>query len=61
VGDGKGMMRGEAVWGCWFLFSLCVFGCIFVILEEVVCVRDCRTLGLCNVGIVGWSAGDECV
>jgi hypothetical protein len=25
------------------------------------CVRDCRGLGLCKIGIVGWSAGDECV
>jgi hypothetical protein len=24
-------------------------------------VRDCRELGLCKVGILGWSAGVECV
>jgi hypothetical protein len=24
-------------------------------------VRDCRGLGLCKVGILGWSAGDGCV
>jgi hypothetical protein len=24
-------------------------------------VRDCRGLGLCKVGIVGWSAGNEYV
>jgi hypothetical protein len=39
---------------------LCVFGCISVVMEGA-CVRDCRNLGLCKVGVVGWSAGDECV
>jgi hypothetical protein len=32
-----------------------------VVVVEGACVRDCRELGLCKVGIVGWSAGDECV
>jgi hypothetical protein len=36
-----------------------VFGCISVVVEEGACVRDCRGLGLCKVGIVGWSVGDE--
>jgi hypothetical protein len=43
-----------------FLLSLCVFGYISVVVEEGVCVRDCRGLGLCKVGIVGCSVGDEC-
>jgi hypothetical protein len=30
------------------------------VVEEGVCVRDCRVLGLCQVGIVIWSVGDEC-
>jgi hypothetical protein len=38
-----------------------VFVCISVVVVEGACVRDCRGLGLCIVGIVGWSAGDECV
>jgi hypothetical protein len=33
-------------------FCCCSIGC---------CVRDCRRLGLCKVGVVGWTAGDECV
>jgi hypothetical protein len=37
-----------------------VFGCISVVVEGA-CVWDCRNLGLCKVGIVGWSVGDECV
>jgi hypothetical protein len=43
------------------LWSLCVFGCISVVLVEGACVRDFRGLWLCRVGIVGWSVGDECV
>jgi hypothetical protein len=35
-----------------FLWSLCVFGCISVVIEGA-CVRDCRDLGLCKVGAVG--------
>jgi hypothetical protein len=34
-----------------------VFWCISVVLV----VRDCRGLGMCKVGIVLWSLGDECV
>jgi hypothetical protein len=36
-----------------------VFGCISVVVEGAY-DRDCRGLRLCKVGIVGWSAGDEC-
>jgi hypothetical protein len=36
----------------WVYFCCCSRGC---------CVRDCRGLGLFNVGVVCWSAGDECV
>jgi hypothetical protein len=39
----------------------CVFGCISVVVVEGACARDCKGLGMCNVGIVGWSVGDECV
>jgi hypothetical protein len=38
-----------------------VFGCISVVVVQGPCVRDCNRLGLCKVGIVGWSVGDECV
>jgi hypothetical protein len=51
---------GKVVWGLLFLLSLCVFGYISVIVEEDVCVRDCRCLGLCKVGIVGCLVCDEC-
>jgi hypothetical protein len=34
-----------------------VFGCISAVVVE----GACRGLGLCKVGIVGWSVGDECV
>jgi hypothetical protein len=47
--------------GCWFLWSLCVFGCISVVVVEGASVRDCKGYGLCKVVIVGWSVGDECV
>jgi hypothetical protein len=62
TGDvGSGMCEwGKQCGGCWFLWSLCVLGCISVVVEHA-CVRDCRVLGLCKVAIVGWSAGDECV
>jgi hypothetical protein len=50
---------GKAVWGLLFLWSLCMFGYISVV-EDGVCVRDCKSLGLCKVGIVVWSVGDEC-
>jgi hypothetical protein len=48
---------GKAVWGLLFLWSLCVFGYISVVLEKGVCVRDFRGLGLCKVR---FSVGDEC-
>jgi hypothetical protein len=51
---------GKAVWGLQFLWSLCVFWYIFVVVEDGVCVRDCRGLALCKVGIVGCSVCDEC-
>jgi hypothetical protein len=47
------------VWRLLLLWSLCVFGCIFVVVVEGAHVRGCRGLGLCKVGIVGWSVGDE--
>jgi hypothetical protein len=47
--------------GCWFLWPLCVLGYISVVVVEGVCVSNCRGLGLCAVGRVGWSAGSECV
>jgi hypothetical protein len=43
------------------MWSLCVFGCISVVVVEGACDRDCTGLGLCKVGIVGWSVSDECV
>jgi hypothetical protein len=42
-----------------FLWSLFVFVYISVV-EEGICARDCRGLGLCNVGIVGCSVGYKC-
>jgi hypothetical protein len=47
------------VWGLLFLWSLCMFGYISVIVEEGVCVKDYRVLGLYKVGTVGCSVGDE--
>jgi hypothetical protein len=49
----------ESSGGLLFLWSLCVFGCISVI-EEGVCVRDCRSLVLYKVGIIGCSVDNEC-
>jgi hypothetical protein len=46
---------------CCFLSSLCVFGCISVFVIKGACVRDCRGLEFCKVGIIDWSLGDECV
>jgi hypothetical protein len=37
-----------------------VFGSISVVVEGA-CDRDFRALGLCKVGIVGWSVGDESI
>jgi hypothetical protein len=52
---------GEAEWALLFLWSLCVFGCISVVVVEGACVRGFRGFGLYKIGIVGWSVGDECV
>jgi hypothetical protein len=49
---------GKQCRNCWVLWPLCVFGCISVVVEQGAFVRDCRGLGLCEVGIVGWSASD---
>jgi hypothetical protein len=38
-----------------------VFGCISVVVVEGACVRDCKELGLCKFGILGWSVRDECI
>jgi hypothetical protein len=51
---------GEAVGGLLVLLSLCGFGCISAVVEEDVCIRDCRCLGLCKVGIVSCSVSDKC-
>jgi hypothetical protein len=48
------------VWGLLFLWFLCVFEYISVVVEEGVYVRDCRELGLCKVGIVACPVGDKC-
>jgi hypothetical protein len=50
---------GKQCVGLLFLWSLCVFGYISVVVKEGVCVRDCRDLGWCKVGMVGCSVGDE--
>jgi hypothetical protein len=59
VGSGVGEWEKQCE-GCWF-FGPCVFGCISVVVVEGACGSDCSSLGLCKVGIVGWSAGNECV
>jgi hypothetical protein len=41
------------VGSCCILWPLCVFGYISVVVMEGACVRNCRGLGLCTVGIVG--------
>jgi hypothetical protein len=41
------------VWGLPFLWPFCVFVYISVV-EEGVCVRDCRGLGLCKISKVIW-------
>jgi hypothetical protein len=53
-------VSGESKWGLLFLWSLCVFLYIFVVVEEGVSVRDCGCLGLCRIGIVGCLVGDVC-
>jgi hypothetical protein len=59
VGSGVGEWEKQCR-DCGFLWSLCVFGCISIVVEGA-CVRNCRGMGLCKVGKVGWSEGDECV
>jgi hypothetical protein len=55
----KGEMGyGMGEWGkqyeaCWVLWSLYVFGYIFIVVVLGACVRDCRGLGLCIVGTIG--------
>jgi hypothetical protein len=51
------MENGVGEWGkqcgrCCFC-GPCEFGYIFAVVEEGVCVRDCRGLGLYKVGMVG--------
>jgi hypothetical protein len=51
----RGAGKGVGGWGkrygvCWVLWPLCVFGYISVVMEGG-CVRNCRGLGLCTVGI----------
>jgi hypothetical protein len=53
-----GCVSGESSMEDAVLWSLCVFG--YIVVEEGVCVRDCRGLGLCKVGIVVCSVGDKC-
>jgi hypothetical protein len=59
VGSGVGEW-GKHCSDCWFLWSFCVFGCISVVVEGAF-VRNCRGMGLCKVGVVGWSVGDDYV
>jgi hypothetical protein len=59
IGSGVGEW-GKQCGGLLFLWSLCVFGYISVVVEEGVYFRNCRGLGLCKVGIVVCSVGDEC-
>jgi hypothetical protein len=42
------------------VFVVLVFMYISVVVEEDVSVKDCRGLGLCGVGVVVCSVGDEC-
>jgi hypothetical protein len=44
----------------WLLWSVCLFGCISFVVE-CACVRYCRGLCLCKVGILGCSVGNKCV
>jgi hypothetical protein len=45
---------GKQCAGCWVLWLLCEFGYISVVVVWCACVRGCRGLGLCKVGIVVW-------
>jgi hypothetical protein len=53
-------VSGESSLGLLFLWSFCVFGYISVVVEEGVCVRDCRDLWLHKVTIVDCSVDDGC-
>jgi hypothetical protein len=54
-----GWVSGESdVGAAVFVVIVCVW-VNFCVVKEGVCVRVCRGLGLCKVGIVGWSVGDE--
>jgi hypothetical protein len=52
-GVGKVVGRWLRGGGCWVLWPLCVFACIYFVVVEDACVRDCRRLGLYAVGTVG--------
>jgi hypothetical protein len=41
--------------------SLVLFEYISVVVVKGACVRACRGLGLCTLGIVGLSVGNNCV
>jgi hypothetical protein len=56
-----GWVSGGNDGGCCFLWPLCVLECISVTVVYGACVRDCRGLGLCKVGMVGWSASVQYV
>jgi hypothetical protein len=54
-GAKRGWMGGWDGWRnrygcCCILCPLCMFGCIFNIVVEGACVKDCMGLGLCTVG-----------
>jgi hypothetical protein len=52
VGGKGGGVDGEEVWRLLGLGAL-------VVVEDA-CVRDCRVLGVCTVGTIGYSVGDKC-
>jgi hypothetical protein len=56
----KWVSRGRRVEPAGFC-GPCLYWCIFVVVVEGACVRNCRRLGLCKVGIFSLSVGDECV
>jgi hypothetical protein len=51
---------GDAVKGL-LVFVVLVCPWVYFCCSRGACVRDCRGLGLCKAGIIGWSVGDECV
>jgi hypothetical protein len=52
-GTKRGGWVEEEVFSCSVLWAFCVFGCISVVVVEGTCVKYCRWMGLCIVGIVG--------